>query len=118
MDIGHTTLALYAAGAAGTAVLATSVVKLKTRLELSKAKHWSLTGHARIARRMAALVPSYQYDEAEFFRCDSPPGEIATRRHAGFVRLSQLYGERFAETSRRTAEIADGISDLQFTDAY
>jgi glutamate-1-semialdehyde 2,1-aminomutase len=115
MDIGHTTLALYAAGAA---VLATSVVKLKTRLELSKAKHWSLTGHARMARRIASLVPSYQYDEAQFFRCDAPPEEIAAKRHAGFVRLSRLYGERFAESSRRTADVADGISDLQFTDAY
>ena len=115
MDIGHTTLALYAAGAA---LVTTSAVKLKTRLELSKAKHWSLTGHARMARRFARLVPSYQYDEAQVFRCDNPPEEVAARRHAGFVRLSQLYGERFAETNRRTTEVADGISDLQFTDAY
>ncbi len=30
----------------------------------------------------------------------------------------QLYRERFAQTIRRTAEVAPGISDLQFTGAY
>ena len=36
----------------------------------------------------------------------------------GFMRLSELYQARFAETIRRTAEVSDSISDLQFTDAY
>src|SRR5262249_23578481 len=115
MDIGHTTLALYAAG--GAAVTA-SLVKLKTRLELSKAKHWSLTGHARMARRVAALILSYQFGEAEFFCCDGAPAEVAARRRAGFDRLSALYAQRFAATNRATAEVADSISDVQFTDAY
>jgi glutamate-1-semialdehyde 2,1-aminomutase len=115
MDIAHTTLALYAAG--GAAVTA-SLVKLKTRLELSKAKHWSLTGHARMARRVAALIPSYQFGEAEFFCCDGAPDEVAGRRRAGFARLSALYAQRFAATNRATDEVADSISDLQFTDAY
>jgi glutamate-1-semialdehyde 2,1-aminomutase len=34
------------------------------------------------------------------------------------MRLAQLYRERFAETRRLTAEAREGISDLQFTDAY
>ena len=59
MDIQATTFALYAAGAAA---LATSAVKLKTRLELSKAKHRSLTGHARMSRMLASFVPYYEYD--------------------------------------------------------
>ncbi len=29
-----------------------------------------------------------------------------------------LYRERFAQTAARTAEVAEDISDLQFTDAY
>jgi len=110
-----TTIAAYAAGAA---ILATSLVALKTRLQLSKAKHRSLAGHARMARWIAALVPFYTYDEAQFFRIDDPPEEIASRRRAGFMRLAKLYRERFAETMRRTVEVADSISDLQFTDAY
>ena len=40
---------------------------------LSKAKHQSLTGHARMARRVASLLPFYEYDEARFFRSDDAP---------------------------------------------
>jgi glutamate-1-semialdehyde 2,1-aminomutase len=110
-----TTLGLYGVGAAA---LATSVVTLRRRLDLSQAKHRSLAGHARIARRLAALVPFYDYDAARFFSADGAPAEIAARRHSGFERLSALYQTRFAETIRCTAEAASGISDLQFTDAY
>jgi glutamate-1-semialdehyde 2,1-aminomutase len=115
MEIGNTTLALYAVGAAA---LATSFVRLKTRLELSRAKHRSLSGHSRLARRIASLVPFYEYDEARFFSSDDAPDDIVARRRAAFARLSELYRARFAETARHTAEVEDSISDLQFTDAY
>ena len=112
---GTTTLAFYGLGAAA---IATSVATLRKRLELSQAKHRSLAGHSRIARRLAALMPSYDYGEDRFFCSDGAPGEIAARRHAGFTRLSALYQTRFAETIRRTAEASKAISDLQFTGAY
>jgi glutamate-1-semialdehyde 2,1-aminomutase len=115
MDSGYTTFALYALGAAA---LTTSLAKLKTRVDLSRAKHRSLPGHSRMARRIATLVPFYEYDEPRFFRSDDPPEEVAARRRAGFLRLSQLYRERYAQTARLTADVKDAISDLQFTDAY
>jgi glutamate-1-semialdehyde 2,1-aminomutase len=115
MDSRTTTLALYALGAGA---VTTSLVKLKNRLELSKAKHRSLSGHSRMARRIASLVPYYEYEGAQFFRCDAPPEEIAVRREAAFRKLADLYRSRFAETARRTAEFKDGVSDLQFTDTY
>jgi glutamate-1-semialdehyde 2,1-aminomutase len=43
----------------GAAALTVSVLKLKTRLELSKAKHPSLRGHSKMARRLARQVPFY-----------------------------------------------------------
>ena len=109
------TLALYAAGAAA---LAASALKLKARLELSRAKHRSLTGHARMARRIASLIPFYEYGEDQFFSSDNAPAETVARRRSGFHRLSQLYRERFAKTAGLTAGIKGGVSDLQFTDAY
>jgi len=115
MDLGLPTLAWYGIGAIA-AVLA--LLALKTRLTLSFAKHRSLTGHARMARAIAALIPFYEYDEARIFRCDDAPEEIAVRRRAGFMRLAALYRERFAKTLARTDQAADGISDLQFTGAY
>jgi len=115
MMISGTALAFYGLGA--TAV-ATSAVKLGRRLQLSKAKHRSLAGHARMARRIAGLVPYYEYDESRFFCSDGAPAEIAAQRRDGFMRLAALYAERFRATSRLTAEVAGRISDVQFTDAY
>ena len=71
-----------------------------------------------MSRRIAALIPFYEYDEARFFRADGAPDEVAARRRAGFMRLAALLQERSPKTLRCTAEAADGISDLQFTDAY
>jgi glutamate-1-semialdehyde 2,1-aminomutase len=91
---------------------------LKQRLELSKAKHPSLSGHSRIARRIAALVPYYAYDDMRFFRADGAPDEVAAQRRVGFARLSDLYRERYQRSAALTAEAREGISDLQFTSAY
>lgn len=115
MEPGYTRIALYAAGAA---VLAAALAKLKARLELSKAKHPSLTGHARMARRAASLIPFYEYDESRFFTADRPPDDIAALRRAGFARLSALYRSRFAQTVQLTEKIKETISDVQFTEAY
>jgi glutamate-1-semialdehyde 2,1-aminomutase len=115
MEWATTTLAFYGLGAAA---LATSMVTLGRRLELSQAKHRSLAGHAQMARRLAALVPFYDYDEDRFFSCDGAPAEIVALRRAGFARLSAYYKTRFAETIRHGTEAAEAISDLQFTGAY
>jgi glutamate-1-semialdehyde 2,1-aminomutase len=88
------------------------------RLQLSLAKHRSLTGHARMSRRLASLVPFYEYDEEHFFRADDAPPEVAASRLEGFMRLSATFTERFAVTAARTAELAGAISDLQFTSRY
>ncbi len=88
------------------------------RLQLSRAKHRSLAGHARWSRRLARLVPFYEYDEEQFFRADGAPAEVGEQRRAAFGRLSDLYRERFALTVRRTEEVQDEISDLQFTARY
>jgi glutamate-1-semialdehyde 2,1-aminomutase len=115
MQWGSATLAFYGIGAAA---VASSVAALRRRFELSQAKHPSLSGHARIARRLARLVPFYEYDADRFFCCDGAPHDIAARRRAAFNGLSQTYRTRFAETIRATAAAAETLSDLQFTAAY
>src|SRR5499426_1072080 len=115
MDSRYTTLALYVLGAGALSIL---MVKLKGRLALSKSKHRSLTGHARMALRLAALVPFYEYDERRFFRADDAHEEVALRREAGFARLAEQFRTRFARTAQLTDEIRDGVSDVQFTDTY
>jgi len=111
----NTTLLLYVAGAI---VLIVLLRKAQLRLELSRAKHRSLAGHSKWSRRLAKLLPFYEYDETEFFRADDAPDDIAAKRRAGFMRLASIYTQRFATTARATAEVESGISDLQFTSRY
>ena len=116
MDSSIPILSLAAAGA----VAATAMVapKVKARLALSRAKHRSLGGHSKMSRRVAKLIPFYEFDDSEFFRSDGAPAEIAAQRHDAFFRLAALYKERFAKSRQMTAEAALRISDLQFTQAY
>src|SRR5580700_10267306 len=104
MDSGSTALAFYGLGAAA---IAASLVSLRGRLLLSSGKHPSLAGHARIARRLASLIPFYQYGEERFFCADDAPADVATRRRAGLRRLSALYQTRFAKTAALTDEAAE-----------
>jgi glutamate-1-semialdehyde 2,1-aminomutase len=105
---------------AGVAVMATAAAypKLRARLALSRAKHGSLTGHSKMSRRVARLIPFYEFDINDFFRSDGAPAEVATQRQDGFFRLAQLYRDRFARSREMTLQASEKISDLQFTEAY
>ncbi|MET0661406.1 MAG: aminotransferase class III-fold pyridoxal phosphate-dependent enzyme [Steroidobacteraceae bacterium] len=92
--------------------------RLQLRLELSSAKHRSLAGHARWSRRFAKLLPFYEFDESQFFTADDAPREVAQTRRSAFMRLSDLYAQRFPKTVAASAEIERGVSDVQFTARY
>ena len=102
----------------GAVALTAAGVKLKTRLELSKAKHPSLRGHSKMARRLARQVPFYEYDDASFFSTDGAPEDVAARRRAGFMRLAEWQRAHGARAAALTEEVEGAISDLQFTRAY
>jgi glutamate-1-semialdehyde 2,1-aminomutase len=103
------------AGGVGVAAALTGLVR---RLELAAAKHPSLAGHARISRRMARLIPFYEFTGDDFFSSDGAPGGIVTCRRAGFEALADDYRRRFQKTQALKAEVKEAISDLKFTDAY
>jgi glutamate-1-semialdehyde 2,1-aminomutase len=111
----NTTNVLIAVGAA---TLAVALRPLRLRIQLSRAKHRSLAGHARIGRVFARLLPYYEYDEAQFFCADDAPPAIADQRRTAFGRLSALYAQRFARTHKLTQEVQGEIADLQFTARY
>ena len=93
-------------------------LKLLPRLRLSFAKHPSLEGHPRWARRLARLVPYYEYDEQQFFSADDAPPNVAAQRRAAFDELAARYATRFAKSAALTTEVAAGLADLQFTARY
>ncbi|PCG15556.1 MULTISPECIES: aminotransferase class III-fold pyridoxal phosphate-dependent enzyme [Sphingomonas] len=109
---------LAAAIAAGTAAGIVAVAKARTRLRLSRAKHPSLGGHVRMAKRVAGQIPFYTHPEESFFRADGADDAVAARRRDGLQRLSTLFAQRFPQTLALTAETRAGLSDLQFTGRY
>jgi glutamate-1-semialdehyde 2,1-aminomutase len=91
---------------------------MRVRLQLSLAKHRSLAGHSRMARRCASWVPFYEYDDSSFFSVDSAPPPVVAARRAGFVRLAQLFAARYRRSIEQTAALAGSVSDLEFTSRY
>ena len=115
MDSPFPILALSAVAITGAAA---AIPKLHARLALSRAKHRSLTGHSRISRLVARLVPFYEFDIDDFFRSDGAPAETGLQRQDGFFKLAALYQERFPKGRQMTLLASERISDLQFTEAY
>ena len=91
----------------GACALAFFLRKARLRLQLSRAKHRSLAGHARMARRFAGLVPYYEYGEERFFRADGAPQEIADARRAAFMRLAATLAARSPKNAALTASVPD-----------
>jgi glutamate-1-semialdehyde 2,1-aminomutase len=109
------TLKWYAAGAL---IALYALRALWVRLLLSRAKHPSLAGHSRMARRVVRFIRHYEYDETRFFSADDAPAEVAAMRRAGFMQLAQLYAQRFPKGTALGREVARSASDLQFTQRY
>jgi glutamate-1-semialdehyde 2,1-aminomutase len=115
MDSSLPILSLSAAAVAGAAAV---FPKLQARLALSRAKHRSLTGHSKMSKMVARLLPHYEFDIDSFFCSDGAPANVAMQRQDAFFRLASLYKERYAKGRQMTAEAAEHISDLQFTESY
>ena len=104
-------------GAAAAALVA-AWPAARARLALSRAKHPSLAGHARMARWLARHVARDDRDADAFFVSDGAPAATVTARQTGLARVASELRQRSPETIAATQALADGVSDLQFTGAY
>jgi len=91
---------------------------LHQRWALSRAKHPSLAGHSRLAKRVARTIPGYGYSLEQMFGLDDAPEDIQRQRRIAFDALSQRLRERASVTLERTLATRDGVSDLQLTARY
>src|SRR6202022_4629753 len=73
---------------------------------------------SKMSRRVARLIPRYEFDINDFFRSDGAPPEVASQRQDGFFRLAGFYQDRFSRSRQMTQQASTRISDLQFTEAY
>ncbi|MCV2349486.1 aminotransferase class III-fold pyridoxal phosphate-dependent enzyme [Paucibacter sp. Y2R2-4] len=108
----------FALSALALAALAWTLPRAKRRLELSRAKHRSLAGHSRMAKRLAGWIPGYAYDEARFFNSDGAPDDVVSRRRVGFKRLAESLAQSSPKSIAMSAQAREAISDLQFTGSY
>ena len=116
MDSSLPILSLSAAAIAGVAAAFPKVQGAAGAVR--EAKHRSLTGHSKMSKMVARLVPHYEFDINDFFRSDGAPPEIATQRQDAFFRLAGFYTKQYAKGRAATAEVSNRISDLQFTETY
>lgn len=106
------------ASALALGALAWTAPVARRRLALSRAKHRSLAGHSRLAKRIAGWIPGYAYSEEQFFGVDGASPEVVRRRRDAFEKLASLYSTRYARSLAYTAEAKLLLSDLQFTGRY
>ena len=92
--------------------------KVYIRLQLSQAKHPSLRGHARWSRRIARLVPYFEYGEERFFCTDGAPADIAGKRRDGMEKIRRSIRGTSAGSQAFSASLEDSVSDVRFTSAY
>lgn len=71
-----------------------------------------------MAKRLARLVPGYEFGPEKFFCADGAPEEIAARRRVGFERLADQFLQRNPKSKAMLARLGEGISDLQFVSRY
>jgi glutamate-1-semialdehyde 2,1-aminomutase len=107
--------AYYVAAAAALLLLLRKAV---IRLQLSRAKHPSLAGHAKMSRRLARLVPFYEYNDDEVYACDGAGNDVIARRRAGIAALERRLAGKTRATAAFSAALEPSISDMQFTNAY
>ena len=92
--------------------------RLVHRLRLSRAKHPSLQGHSKVSKLLARFLPFYEYGGDRFFASDGAPDHVATRRKRGFERLADQFADRAPRSLAFSQGLEEGISDLQFINAY
>ncbi len=98
--------------------LATLAPSIYRRLQLSRAKHRSLAGHSRMAKRLARLLPGYHFDEQMFFKCDNAPLEIQNLRRQAFFEVAAVLKARHPLSIQASAAAREDITDMQFIAAY
>lgn len=101
-----------------TVVSILAVRKIAIRLRLSRAKHPSLRGHAKMSRRAAKLLRYFEYSDGRFFSSDGAPDSIAERRRRGMENLVRDFEDNCPQTIAYARSLEDSISDVKFTANY
>ena len=92
--------------------------RAQIRLRLSRAKHPSIRGHSKLSRRIARIIPYYEYDSERFFCSDNAPQEIISKRREGFTQLADFFNIQAPASNAMTDQLQTELADVAFTNAY
>jgi glutamate-1-semialdehyde 2,1-aminomutase len=104
--------------AAASAACVWGLPKAHQRWMLSRAKHRSLAGHSKMAKKLARQLPAVSYSLDEFCACDDATAAVQARRKQALASLRERYAARYALTREATTALADSLPDLRFTGRY
>ena len=88
------------------------------RLQLSLAKHPSMAGHLRWAKRLANWAPAYDYPGDKWFRVDHAPEAVGVQRQHALQRLGSTLAQRSPQTLALTQATKPMVSDMQLISRY
>src|SRR3569623_909616 len=71
-----------------------------------------------MSRRVAKLLPFYEFEGDKYFGCDGAPANVGMQRKEACFRLARIYADRYPKGRAMTKEAAETISDLNFTESY
>ena len=94
------------------------LMKVTQRLQLSLAKHPSLGGHLRMAKRVAKWIPGYSYNRDQWFDIDGAPASVAMQRRHALQNLGAQLQSRSPQTLAQTDATKPMVSDLQLISQY
>jgi glutamate-1-semialdehyde 2,1-aminomutase len=94
------------------------ISRIFIRLQLSVAKHPSLKGHSKMSRRVAKLLPFFDYSKDTYFCTDGAPKNVSKKREMSFERLKGNIVKQSPITLAHSASLESSISDIQFTSQY
>ncbi len=98
--------------------LTTLAPAMRQRIQLSRAKHRSLAGHSKMAKRLARWLPGYSFDDSSFFACDGAPTDVQAQRRSAFMGLANTLQNRHPLSIQASDAARSHISDMQFISAY
>ena len=94
------------------------VWRIHVRLRLSRAKHPSLAGHVRMAKRVARLIPTYEFASDRFFSVDGAPEAVSARRRSGFAQLARHFRTTRPRSIAAMADLSEQVPDVAFIARY
>ena len=92
--------------------------RILVRLRLSRAKHPSLAGHVRMAKRVSRLIPQLEYEPAHFFAVDGAPESVSAKRRSSFERLAEHFRNTRPRSVAAMAALGQQLPDVAFIARY